>query len=196
MLLEKIWLTNDAAGECLIYTWIWISDLHLLVLKTFRLNPNAERRVLTCTWCWGNTVYLTVSDLHMMLIENVCSQGRVRLLLEATHLYTGPMWALVNLERRKSFQNGPMSFFCLKKTIIREKSGKFWSFQLQSFLWIVKVFWTAPFSLAMKVLSIRVESWYQSTLGGGSPETNEPIREGFYINLCLNNQWMSLLYRH
>jgi hypothetical protein len=67
-------------------------------------------------------IYLTVSDLHMMLMENVCSQGRVRLLLEATHRYTGPMWALVNLERRNSFQK---QLFCLKKTISREKPGRF-----------------------------------------------------------------------
>jgi hypothetical protein len=61
----------------------------------------------------------------MMLIENVCSQGRVRLLLDATHLYTGPMWALVNLKRRNSFQK---QLFCLKKVIIREKSGRFFKF--------------------------------------------------------------------
>ena len=41
---------------------------------------------------------------------------------------------------------------------------------LLSSLCIVRVFCTAPFSLAMYVLSMIVESRYQRTLGGGSPK--------------------------
>jgi hypothetical protein len=133
---------------------------------------------------------MTESDLHMMLMENVCSQGRVRLLLDATHLYTGPMWALVNLESRNSFQK---QLFCLKKTIIREKSGRFLKNSVVFVPLNSKGVLDSSFLVGDEGLVNKCGVLVPEHTGWGLTCHKSTNQRVFYINLCLNSQWMSLL---